>query len=80
MVSDRVFAKSIASDITKLSEWRRRLALTGYLSSTSPDLLPDYVMIAIDNRSKPMDDALQSSLVQLAHEHDVRFHYLGSAF
>lgn len=75
-MTDARFAKSIAQDIEKLGNWRSRFEATGYLSPNRPQ--PDYVMLAIDNRSTTMRDIERSALVDLARHQNVHFHYLHS--
>lgn len=75
-LTDVGFAKQIEKDINKLVGWRERFQDTGYMSTISNRLPPEFVMLAVDNRIKTMHETAFEQLRQLAQAQDIHFHYV----
>lgn len=75
-LTDVGFAKQIEKDINKLVGWRERFQGTGYMSTISNRLPPEFVMLAVDNRIKTLHETALVQLRQLAQAQDIHFHYV----
>jgi hypothetical protein len=75
-LSDKAFAKQIWADIDKLMSWRACFHASGYMNTTDAKSKSQFIMLAIDNRIRPMPSSTLAPLRQMAGAEDIKFHYV----